>query len=93
MGNLYSSDFAALPLCDMFGGYCFDEVIATDKYYRECKTMCFDDCQGVDLITLKSYVPIDQFEVCKEDGLIYQHVEQYLKQELDLENYRTMIAG
>ena len=61
---------------------------AKDQIFRT-----LDDCQGVDLITLKSYVPIDQFEVCKEDGLIYQHIEHYLKQELDMENYRTMIAG
>ena len=77
----------------MFGGFCFDEIISNDKYYKNCKSTCLDDCQVIDLITLKSYIPIDKYEVCKEDGLIYQHVAHYLKQELAMENHRTMIAG
>ena len=77
----------------MFGGFCFDEIISNNKYYKNCKSKCLDDCQGIDLITLKSYIPIDKYEVCKEEGLIYQHVAHYLKQELAMENHRTMIAG
>lgn len=36
----YPNDFKKLPLCEMFGGYCFDLVMSDERNYATCKHRC-----------------------------------------------------
>ena len=32
----YTNNFTETPICDMFGGYCFKQIINNEKYYKMC---------------------------------------------------------
>ena len=42
----YPNEFTGTPMCDMFGGNCFDMIMSNEKYYKKCKNICIEDCKG-----------------------------------------------
>ena len=55
----YKNNFTAEPICEMFGGYCFDQVMSSRKFYKECSDLCLDDCSGMHLSWETSFQPIN----------------------------------
>ena len=45
----YKNNLTSAPICEMFGGYCFNKVLSTTKFYKECPDLCLEDCHGVQL--------------------------------------------
>ena len=41
----YPNNFTSLPICDMFGGYCFDTIMSNETFYKQCPLRCLEDCQ------------------------------------------------
>ena len=33
----YPNNFTFLPMCDMFGGFCFNQIMSNEVYYKSCK--------------------------------------------------------
>ena len=87
------NNFTNLPLCDLFGGHCFNQILSDDKYYKKCPEQCLDNCQDSDLLILQSFLPINEVDVCTENSLIYQHFEHSLRQEFILKSYQTLVEG
>ena len=62
----YPNDFTGTPMCDMFGGKCFDMIMSNEKYYKKCKNICLEDCKGTSYMAIPSYVPLNYIETCQE---------------------------
>ena len=66
----YSNNFTSLPMCDMFGGYCFNEIVSNIIYYKMCKSECLEDCQYTSLSIWQRAFPLNTQEICK-DGIYF----------------------
>ena len=39
------------PICDMFGGYCFDTIMSDEVHYKKCQFECLEDCEEIGKIS------------------------------------------
>ena len=62
----YPNNFSAIPMCDMFGGKCFDNIMSDNTYYKNCNDQCLEDCEVTSYIAFPSYVPLDITDVCRK---------------------------
>ena len=62
----YPNDFSAIPMCDMFGGKCFDKIMSDNTYYKNCNDQCLEDCEVTSYIAFPSYVPLDITDICRK---------------------------
>ena len=46
----YPNNFSSFPMCDMFGGHCFNHIVSSIRYYKTCKTECLEDCHKKEAI-------------------------------------------
>ena len=45
----YPNNFSSLPMCDMFGGFCFNEIMSNIIFYKKCKSECLEEIQYFDI--------------------------------------------
>ena len=62
----YPNDFTELPICDMFAAKCFDMIMSDEKYYKNCRDECLEDCKGTSYVTIPSYEPLNLEETCDQ---------------------------
>ena len=89
----YPNNFTYHPICDMFGGYCFDQTMMDESNYKQCSSTCLNDCQETELTTLPNHIPIDENDMCREDSLFFQHFEANLRLDFSYQYYRNLIRG
>ena len=61
----YPNNFTGTPMCDMFGGKCFDTIMSDERHYQECNGTCLEDCKGTSYVALPSLEPIHTKELCR----------------------------
>jgi uncharacterized membrane protein len=77
------------PMCDMFGGYCFDKIMSDEAQYKKCR--CFEDCQETVLTTWQSYQPLDLKDVCRKGSFLDKSLEYTFSQHFAFQNYITLV--
>ena len=87
----YTNDFLKTPICDMFGGYCFEQIMSNEKYYKMCPDVCIEDCEGMFMAVSTSYLPLDSEDLCKQGSLIHEHFKQYSRRHFPFEHYEALI--
>ena len=87
----YPNDFTSLPMCDMFGGYCFNEIMSNEVYYKKCKSECLEDCEEISLSTWHKSVPLNIEELCKAGVYFESFLKQRFAQFFAFERYRHLV--
>ena len=88
----YPNNFTVFQMCDMFGGFCFNEIMSNEYYYKDCQSECIVDCKEISLSIWQSTVPLNIHELCKGS-----YFDSYFKQNFEslfaFESYQLIIQG
>ena len=87
----YPNNFTSLPMCDMFGGFCFNEIISNEVFYKKCKSECLEDCQEISLSVWQKTVPFDIKEHCKPGTYFDKFFQQNFQRLFAFEQYRALV--
>ena len=60
----YPNDFTEYPICELFGGYCFDMIMSDNTYYKQCIGQCMRDCEETAFMVVPSSFPFDLDYLC-----------------------------
>ena len=71
----YPNNFTALPMCDMFGGFCFNEIMSNEVYYKSCKSECLADCKETSLSVWQRTVPLNVLDLCRDGSYFHSFFE------------------
>ena len=90
----YKNNATTLPICEMFGGYCFDKVMSTRKFYKQCPDYhCFEDCNEMQLSWEKSFQPINIEKICKGGSVLQEYLMKSAKQHFPHDRYKRLTTG
>ena len=89
----FTNNFTGTPMCDSFGGNCFEEILTNEANYKKCSKWCIEDCSGMPMTVVTSYVPINLNEACKRNGYFEKHFVHSSRQYFTFEIYRSLIEG
>ena len=89
----FSNNFTGTPMCDSFGGHCFEEILTNEANYKKCSKWCIEDCSGMPMTVVTSYVPINLDEACKRNSYFEKHFVHSSRQYFTFEVYRSLIEG
>ena len=89
----HPNDFEKHPICEMFGGYCFDHVMDDETNYRDCKYQCIKDCQETEYIVIDNVLPINYKKICREGRSMDKQVQHNFQQYFAFHNYKTLVQG
>ena len=89
----YKNNFTTVPICEMFGGYCFDKVMSTRKFYKQCADYCLDDCNGIQQTWEKSFRPINIEKICRKGSALHEYLMKSAKQHFSDDNYKRLTTG
>ena len=87
----YPNNFTSMPMCDMFGGYCFNQIMSNIIYYKTCKTECLEDCHYTSLSMWHTSVPLETHEICKDGTQFDKFFRHHFQRFFAFENYQMMI--
>ena len=87
----YPNDFMSLPMCDMFGGFCFNQIMSNEVYYKSCKSECLADCQEISLFIWQKTVPLNIVELCKDGTYFDRFFEQNFQKIFAFEHYQILV--
>jgi hypothetical protein len=87
----YPNNFTSLPTCDMFGGFCFDQIISNEVFYKKCKFDCMEDCQETSLSVWQKTVPFNIEELCNEGTYFDKFFRHNFQRIFAFEHYRVLI--
>ena len=87
----YPNNFTSLPMCDMFGGYCFNMIMSNIVYYKSCKSECVEDCQETSLSIWHRTVPLNTEDLCKDGTYFDAFFKKNFQKLFAFEHYRIMI--
>ena len=87
------NDFKVHPICEMFSGYCFDQVVSDETNYRDCKYQCRRDCHETEYILVVDVFSIDYKTVCKEGSFHDKQINHNFQQHFVFHNYKTLVQG
>ena len=62
----FPNNFTSLPMCDMFGGFCFNKIMSDEVYYKTCKSECLPDCRETSLTIWQRTVPLNVEKLCRD---------------------------
>jgi hypothetical protein len=62
------NDFTEWPICELFGGYCFDMIMSDNTYYKQCIGQCMRDCEETAFMVVPSSFPLDVDKLCNYKG-------------------------
>ena len=89
----YPKQFTAFPVCEMFGGNCFETLMSDDRYYRQCKAQCWTDCHETAYIVYTSSTPLNLDTACNARKFHHKHFEENLRKHFAFHNYKTLVEG
>ena len=89
----HPNDFKEHPICEMFGGYCFDQMMSQDTNYWDCKYQCKKDCHGTEYIVVENVFPIDYRATCSEKSFHDKQFKHSFQQHFVFSNYKTLVEG
>ena len=89
----YRNNFTAVPICEKFGGLCFDNVMSTRKFYKQCSDYCLEDCNGMQLSWEKSFRPINIDKICKRGSVLQKYLMESAKQHFSDDHYNRLTTG
>ena len=87
----YPNNFTSIQICDMFGGFCFNEIISNEVFYKSCKTECLADCQEMSLSVWQRTVPLNIDDLCKHGAFFDRFFKQNFQKIFPFEKYRSFI--
>ena len=62
----YPNNFTITPICDMFGGKCFDMIMSDERHYKKCNKTCLEDCKGTTYVSFPFKEEINIGNICRE---------------------------
>ena len=80
-------------MCDSFGGHCVEEILTNEANYKQCSKWCIEDCSGMPMTVVTSYLPINLDEACMRNSYFEKHFVHSSKQYFTFEIYRSLIEG
>ena len=89
----YTNDFESTPICNGFSGYCFEHFISDESNYKRCGDLCKEDCRGIPMTVVTTYIPINAVDLCKEGSFFKKHLTHSFRQHFAFENYQTLVTG
>ena len=89
----YPSNIKGLPMCEMFGGHCFEVMMSDERHYKTCKAQCLVDCYETAYIIFWSSTPIDLKSTCKPGGFHHYHFEKTFTKHFAFQAYKTLVEG
>ena len=89
----YPNNYTDTPVCDAYGGHCFEEILSEETNYKECPEQCIEDCEGIPMTVVTTYIPINPKDICKEGNFIHQQLIQSSRQHFAFENYKALVTG
>lgn len=89
----YPNELTILPICEMFGGHCFEEMMSEGPSYKDCKARCLPDCQETAYIVIWSNSSINVRATCKPGGFHYQYFENAITKHFAFEAYKMLVEG
>ena len=87
----YPNNFISVPMCDMFGGFCFNQIMSNEVYYKSCKSECLADCKEISLSVWQRTAPLNIEELCKYGTYFHRFFEQNFQKIFAFEHYRIMV--
>ena len=88
-----NNNYTKTPICDMFGGHCFESIMSNGKYYKMCPTVCLQDCEGISMAAVTTHKKINTDEFCKDGSFLDQFLESSWRQLFPFEHYNVLIKG
>ena len=89
----YTNNFESTPICNSFSGYCFEHFISDESNYKRCGDLCKEDCRGIPMTVVTTYVPINAVDLCKEGSFFKKHLIRSFRQHFVFKNYETLVTG
>ena len=89
----YPNEDEGIPMCEMFGAFCFDIIMSEDSYYWNCKFRCLKDCDETAYIVLPEYFPINEEEVCYDYSFHGLYFKRNFQKHFAFHNYKTLVEG
>ena len=89
----YPNDPNGLPMCEMFGAFCFDIIMSEDSYYRSCKFRCLTDCHETAYIVLPEYFPINEDKACLDYSFHGLYFRRNFQRHFAFHNYKTLVES
>ena len=89
----YPNDSDGIPMCEMFGAFCFDIIMSEDSYYRDCKFQCLTDCHETAYIVLPEYFPINEEKVCFDYAFHGLYFRRNFHKHFAFHNYKTLVEN
>ena len=87
----YPNNFTSLPICDMFGGYCFDQIMSNIIYYKMCKSNCLEDCQHTSLAIWHSTIPLETQDICKNGAYFDIFFNENFQKLFAFDSYKMLL--
>ena len=88
----YRNNITTVPICDMFGGYCFNKIMSTRKFYKRCPN-CLEDCNGVQLSWEKTFRPLNVEIICRRGSMLHEYLLKSTKQHFSHDHYIRLTTG
>ena len=89
----YPNNFLKWPICDMFGGYCYDRIMSFDESYWSCKQQCRKDCHEIEYIIFENVLPMDFKKMCHESSFQHKQLKHNIQQHFAFHNYKTLVQN
>ena len=89
----YPNNFTELPMCDIFGSYCFNEIMSNIIHYKSCKADCVEDCQETSLTLWHNTVPLKIEELCYYNTYFDKFVKKNFQKLFAFESYKLLVQG
>ena len=89
----YPNDFKEWPICDMFGGHCFEIIMEDSSYYQKCKGQCITDCHETAYMVIWSTFELELDSTCNGRGFHNYHFKHTLRKHFAFYNYKTLVEG
>ena len=89
----YPNEDEGIPMCEMFGAFCFDIIMSEDSYYWNCKFRCLKDCDETAYIVLPEYFPINEEEVCYDYSFHGLYFKRNFQKHFAFHNYKTLVES
>ena len=85
----YKNETSNVTICETFGGFCFNKIMSTRKYYKACPDECLEDCNGIQLSWEKSFRPINRKKICRKGSVLYEFLKKTERQHFSQNYYNS----
>ena len=89
----YPNNFTYLPMCDMFGGFCFNQIMSNEVYYKACKWECQEDCKETSLSIWQTTYPFNIEELCRDGTYFAKFFKKHFQSIFAFKHYKALIQG